>query len=619
MKFALTVVPPVAVFSFGSVMLLSAGPAADGPVVRTWERKPLSDQFWCEGAHFGDFNRDGIQDVVAGPWWWAGPEFSTRHEIYAPQATFSLPVGEQTVLQIPGFEGALGRKNTYSDNFFSWPYDFNADGWTDVLMVGFPGKETVWFENPKGAGGHWRRHLAFDRTDNESPTFTDVTGDGKPELVCITRGAYGYAQPDSANPEAPWKWHKITPDRGYGNFTHGLGVGDVNGDGRNDLLEKDGWWEQPASLEGDPAWTHHPYRFSGPGGAQMFAYDVNGDGLNDVVTSLAAHAFGLAWFEQTKGADGSVGWKPHLIVGERPEESRYGIKFSEMHAVDLVDMNGDGLKDIVTGKRFWSHGRMGDPDRNDQAVLYWFELSRGPEGVDFIPHLIDTNSGVGTQIIAGDLNGDAAPDVVVGNKKGVFVHLQKVKPATAEEAAAARPKPLPPPKAATAFSAVAADGRRLNFDFEAGNLSDWTAQGEAFAGSLVRGDAVAARRKDMRSGHAGDHWVGGYEKSGDGPTGTLTSAAFPLTQPYLGFLIGGGSSHATRVELVNAANGLVLATATGPDTEEMRRAFVDVRPWQGATVSIRLVDEAVDGWGHLNFDDIRLYDAPPARAVEIKP
>jgi hypothetical protein len=200
-----------------------------------------------------------------------------------------------------------------------------------------------------------------------------------------------------------------------------MGVGDVNGDGKMDLLEKDGWFEQPASLAGDPEWVPHDVAFAGPGGAQMYAYDVNGDGRNDVITSLAAHGFGLAWYEQQ--GDGS--FQQHLIMGQKPEENAYGVKFSELHAIDLVDMNGDGIKDIVTGKRFWSHGRIGDPDRNDEAVLYWFELKREGRNVAWIPHRIDNNSGVGTQVVAGDINGDGRPDVVVGNKKGVFVFLQE--------------------------------------------------------------------------------------------------------------------------------------------------------------------------------------------------
>jgi hypothetical protein len=93
----------------------------------------------------------------------------------------------------------------------------------------------------------WKRHLAIDVTDNESPTFVDLVGDSKPELVCSSKGCYGWAAPDPADPTRPWGWHNLSPNKNYHKFTHGLGVGDANGDGRQDLLEKDGWWEQPAS------------------------------------------------------------------------------------------------------------------------------------------------------------------------------------------------------------------------------------------------------------------------------------------------------------------------------------------------------------------------------------
>jgi FG-GAP-like repeat len=420
----------------------STSPLATTPVgaqeLHTFTRVQLHDQFWSEGATFGDLNNDGAGDIIAGPWWWEGPSFSTKHEYYPATTTFALKLGPMTTATVPGFEGGLGRENKYSNNFFAWVYDFNADGWKDILVIGFPGTDTSWFENPKGRTGHWTRHKIFEQTDNESPTFTDLTGDGRPELVCITRGQYGYAIPDWSKPSAPWTFHPLSPNNKYGNFTHGLGVGDVNGDGRFDLLEKNGWWEQPPSLAGDPIWQFHAEPF-GNGGAQMFAYDVNGDGLNDIITSLTAHEFGLAWFEQRRDG-GAISFREHVLMNKQPGDSPYGVKFSEIHAIDLVDMDGDGLKDIVTGKRFWSHGRTGDPDRNDAAVLYWFRLVRTNGGVDFVPYLIDNESGVGTQVVAGDVNGDKLPDVVVANKKGAFVHLHGKKQVPAEEWQKAQPK-----------------------------------------------------------------------------------------------------------------------------------------------------------------------------------
>jgi hypothetical protein len=397
-------------------------PATDA--ARPFTRIQLHDQFWSEGANAGDLNRDGVPDLIAGPWWWEGPDFKKRHEYYPATTTFELKLGPMTTVTVPGFEGTLGKENKYSNNFFAWALDFNKDGWNDILIIGFPGQDTSWFENPKGREGHWTRHKIFDQTDNESPTFTDLTGDGRPELVCITKGQYGYAEPDWNDATRPWRFHAISPNNKYGNFTHGLGVGDVNGDGRADLLEKDGWWEQPASLAGDPVWRFHKQPM-GTGGSQMYAYDLNGDGLNDIITGLAAHAFGLAWYEQYREA-GEIRFREHIVMNKDPKENAYGVKFSELHAIDLVDMDGDGLKDIVTGKRFWSHGRTGDPDRNDAAVLYWFKVVRGADKrVDFVPTLIDNDSGVGTQVVATDVNGDGRPDVIVANKKGAFVHLQK--------------------------------------------------------------------------------------------------------------------------------------------------------------------------------------------------
>jgi hypothetical protein len=409
--------------------------------LHSWQKIQLGNQFWSEGANVGDFNRDGKMDVVSGPYWWAGPDFKKRSEYYPATQTFKLKKSDGTEETIPGFEGALGKNNTYSENFFAFAHDLNGDRWDDILILGFPGKESFWYENPKGGSGHWRRHTAIDVTDNESPTFADLTGDGRPEIICASNGYYGYAGPDRQDPTKPWKFHRITPKGPWQRFTHGMGFGDVNGDKRNDLLEKDGWWEQPASLSGDPEWKLHKFAFSGPGGAHMYAYDVDGDGDNDVITSLQAHGYGLAWYEHVK-ENGEITFKPHVFMNKEPRDNDYGVVFSQPHALDLVDIDRDGLKDIVTGKRFWAHGPAGDADPNGAAVLYWFQLVRGPgHTVNYVPHLIDNDSGIGTQVIATKINGDAWPDVVIGNKKGVFVLLHQARKVSEKEWRAAQPKP----------------------------------------------------------------------------------------------------------------------------------------------------------------------------------
>jgi hypothetical protein len=426
------------------VLACSALLAGDYTLV-TFRKLQLTDQFWSEGAHYADINRDGHNDIISGPFWYEGPEFTRRHEYRPATTTFTRTVeGREEV--VPGYEGGLGVRNAYSDHFFTWTYDFNADGWPDILVVGMPGENSFWFENPRGREGHWKRHLALDVPDNESPLFTDLTGDGRPELVCNSKGYFGYARPDPANPERPWTFHPISPNNNYHRYTHGIGVGDVNGDGRMDLLEMSGWWEQPSSLAGDPVWTYHAYPFCPPttpdvpvGGAQMLVYDVNGDGLNDVITSIAAHGYGLAWYEQVR-ENGRITFKPHLFVNREPHENPYGVAFSQIHALDLVDIDGDGLKDFVTGKRFWAHGPEGDPEPNAPAVLYWFRLTRGADGtVAWVPHLVDNDSGVGTQVVAGDVTGNGLPDVVVGNKKGTFLFLQERQAVSREEWKRAQP------------------------------------------------------------------------------------------------------------------------------------------------------------------------------------
>ena len=365
----------------------------------------LSDDFYAEGASYGDFNRDGKLDVVAGPFWFEGPDFEMKHA-YRPPTKFD-PHG-------------------YSDNFLTYVADFNGDGWPDVFCVPFPGAEGYWYENPQGKGEDWKRHLAIPMVGNESPGWVDVDGDGRPDLIFNNDGYLGYATWDPAKPDELWKFHAVSPkDQRFQRFTHGIGAGAIAGHGRMDLVEAAGWWEHPA----DPssAWKFHPQQFA-EAGSQMLVTDVDGDGLADVITAWHCHRYGLLWWRQFRDASGEIKWEQNVILSPVPDLNLDTLRFSQLHSMALADMNGDGLMDIVTGKRPWAHGPAGDVEPDAPAVLYWFELKRAGGKVTFVPHLIDDDSGVGTQVTTVDLNGDGRPDVIVANKKGIFVHLSVATP-----------------------------------------------------------------------------------------------------------------------------------------------------------------------------------------------
>ena len=171
----------------------------------------------------------------------------------------------------------------------------------------------------------------------------------------------------------------------------------------------------------------------------MFAYDFDGDGDNDVLSVQNAHGYGLSWFEQVLDPDGKRRFEGNSIITSRPADSPYGLSISQMHAVALVDVDGDGVRDIVTGKRFWAHAG-GDPGSQQLPVLYWFKTIRSRSGTRFEPWLIDDRSGPGTQLVTGDISGNGLPDILVGSKMGTYLMLHESSKVSAVQLEAARPK-----------------------------------------------------------------------------------------------------------------------------------------------------------------------------------
>jgi hypothetical protein len=402
------------------LLALLAAPAAaadpaPSPAAVTWKKLTLDTQFRAEGVAVADVNGDGHPDVLNGEYWYAGPDFARRHEMQEPK------------------DHGTGERG-YSRVFACWADDFNGDGYPDLLVIDFPGAPCYWMENPKGKEPHWRKHPVWHSACNETPVYVDLLGTGKRVLVMGFQpkgakpdgndGRMAYFAPNKNDPYATWEMHPISepsqpgkPVPGTNRFSHGLGVGDLNGDGKADVICTEGWWEQPTSADTSSPWKFHPAKL-GEACADMFAVDVDGDGKADVL-STSAHKFGVWWHKQ----------RPDPKGGESSFQTAtlFGMLSSETHAAHWVDVDGDGQPDLVTGKRWWSHGRS-EPGSSWPARLYWVKAVRNPDKiVSFTPYVIDEDSGVGTQFAIADVNKDGLPDVVVSNKKGVFVLLQQRK------------------------------------------------------------------------------------------------------------------------------------------------------------------------------------------------
>jgi len=382
---------------------------ADDAAQVSWKRLKLDDTFRSEGVAATDVNHDGKIDVLAGDVWYEAPTWN-MHAI--------RPVGK--------FVAGKG----YSNSFGNFAFDVTGDGWDDYILIGFPGDPIHWYENPQNKEGHWAEHVVWHSACNESPEFEDVDGDGRPEIVIGSQpeAMLGYLTiPPAESAKQKWPFRAVSragdpAKNGTFKYYHGLGIGDFNQDGRNDVLIPHGWWEAPETDEGKP-WEFRPFTLSKDGqgeplrAANMYVEDLDLDGDSDIIMS-SAHAFGVWWFENTS-ADGQQRFTYHLI-----DES-----YSQTHAMEFVDVNGDGQRDVVTGKRFFAHNGH-DPGGNDPVVMYWYDVRRAKGSPpQFIPHEIEAgrDTGVGTQFLMKDVNGDELIDVILSNKKGVNILVQQRK------------------------------------------------------------------------------------------------------------------------------------------------------------------------------------------------
>lgn len=353
-----------------------------------------------EGCAIADVDRDGKPDIIAGTHWFAAPDFIPR-----------------PVRDIPQISLGFGSKGFYANNG-DHVSDVDGDGWMDVISGGWTESELMWYKNPgKDAlekGWKWEPHLLFNaRAQNEAFHLRDLDDDGVPEIVviCWVKKA----------PLVVWKLSKTSDGKpaanrfviGNNGCGHGYALGDVNGDGREDILCEVGWYEKPSGNPFAGPWKFHPETALKTASSPFVVADVDGDGRNDIIWGRG-HDYGIYWRRQGKPkADGTTTWKEHLI----------DKSWSQAHSLVWADLDGDGKGELIAGKRVRGHGGR-DPGANEAARLYYYTFDNATRKFD--RHTISpAGVGTGMQICVADLNSDDRPDIAVSGKTGTYVLINE--------------------------------------------------------------------------------------------------------------------------------------------------------------------------------------------------
>jgi hypothetical protein len=332
----------------------------------------------AEGIATIDMNGDGRPDLVSGAYWYENPG----------------PAGGEWKRQQYRTVEITGE---FVSDCGEWAVDVNHDGAVDLVTVGWQSDGLWWYENPKKLGALWQRHLIAHTVKTEGGWMADLNGDGKPELALGHYGHSGVIWVDFSGPEP-----KVHNAGGSAEDGHGIGIADIDGDGKNDLLTPFGWFKNIDANQ--DKWEWRGEWKLGESGFPIIGYDVNHDGKTDVIYGRG-HSYGLYWLEQGANSE----WKKHTI-----DES-----FSQVHVLKLVDIDGDGQMELLAGKRYRGHSG-NDPGSYDPLVIYYYKIDHAGNFTR-VPISINGTAGAGTQFITEDLDGDGDLDIAAAGKTGVHL------------------------------------------------------------------------------------------------------------------------------------------------------------------------------------------------------
>src|SRR5437762_100952 len=284
-----------------------------------------------------DVNKDGKLDIVCGGYWYEAPTWKKHF--------------------LRNVEVSRGRPDGYAHQVL----DVNGDGWPDLLTANWRTSSLKWIEHPGArlaTGQEWKVHVIAVPGPSETGRLIDLLGDGTPVLLpCGANFAAWWELRRPRNPQEAftpeWIRHEL-PGELAG---HGIGTGDINGDGRMDIVGRLGWAEAPKDPRKE-RWIWHPDFDLEQASIPILVVDVDGDGLNDIVYTRA-HDYGIYWLQQTRGPDQQIKWIKHAIDSSVPGA----------HAPLWEDFDGDGIKELFVGRRYLAHEGK-DPGEFDPQTAY---------------------------------------------------------------------------------------------------------------------------------------------------------------------------------------------------------------------------------------------------------